>query len=159
MQPKDDAHWPLVLADRFEDLKIGAVDIDAALHTLPADQELGGGMRRLGKLIGMQHPARIARQHRSDDLRRLCGLRAGQIVVRAVQPGFDLGAEQIDRTGDAEEDDEGDGEQAGVEMPAPDHAVIQKGPPRPACGCGRCRDGHDTPFSEADTHASRHVEG
>ena len=49
-----------------------------------------------------------------------------QIVIGAIDPGFNLRFEEIDRTRDRQHNDEGEREDPCVKMPAPDGPIIRQ---------------------------------
>ncbi len=110
----------------LEDVGGAGVDVDAVLVEALADEDLGGGVRVEGELIGVQAGA-------GDGGEGCCYLCVdggewaceGEVAVGAVEPALDLRVEEEDRPGDGEPEDEGDAEESGVEVPAPDGAVVE----------------------------------
>lgn len=128
MEAEDDAHGPPVFRDDVEDLQGLGMDVDAELGGFATDDDAGGGDGRTRKLEEVQGGAghsgegcldlRLRGRTRTDD---------AEAVVRAVEPTFDLRLEEVDRAGEGEPDNERDAEEAGVEVPAPDGAIVQPG--------------------------------
>src|SRR5690606_31180971 len=88
------------------------------------DHHLGGGVRRGGRQVLDQGAGVGAqggpRQRRGRQGRRVARLDVPQVVVPGV---LDLVVEQVQRAGGRQQDEKGQHQQAGVEMPAPYRAV------------------------------------
>ena len=89
------------------------------------DNHPGGGVRRLRQFIGSQRRSRNCGERRVD---LCCGADrmpcAFEMVIGAVDPGLYLWLKQVHRAGDCQHYNERDTEQAGIEVPAPDGAII-----------------------------------
>lgn len=101
------------------------MDIDAELLRSFVHQNLRSGGRRVRQFVGVERGTGDC-DERGLHLRvGARPLRDGEMVVRAVEEVLDLGLEEIDRAGEREPKNKRDTEETGIEVPAPDSAIIQ----------------------------------
>ncbi|CAM5202641.1 hypothetical protein BTHI11S_03371 [Bosea thiooxidans] len=141
VQLADNPHHGAAIRDLPEHARVIGVDIDHHPRAGGvADRDLGGSARGFRRHVFY----RLAGEglHRlGDDLgRRPLARRAGLDLLQvAMDQAVDLGPEEVESTGHGQQDEKGQGDQSGIEMPAPDGAIEGCGASVRALGRGRRR--------------------